>query len=699
MIHSTLKITSIRFPSAASPSSSYLPTPANPKYVACGITPDCSVPASLAARIDSLSSHNNIAYNKLDLYSRCVADVRHRVAVLENRWLRAVVLLDLGGRLWSLQRLDTGGELLFQPDRLMFTNQANCNAWFCGGIEWNIGVQGHSPLTCRRLAAGRAWLDNETPVLRLSEVERTRRTPFQIDLWLDPASPRLLSRIAIANPNAEPVPMYWWTNIAMAQDSGTRILAPADHAYVCHYEQKLSRKAISEIPEFSYPEQMSRAGDYFYEMPARRPPWIAAVNRNGSGLIQQSTPLLSGRKLFVWGQQQAGKRWHDWLGCDRRPYFEIQAGLATTQYEYVDMPAGARWEWLESYSPFDVDPALAHQPEIQAASGYLEAATNSLAEAQRLEAMLESSRAMADRPVTEVLQAGSGFAELEHIRLSGSGGAAAKLPGSFFALTQDDPTIIPWLQLNETGRFPASLRDWSLPFDWPVLTDRFWSEMLRHAIDLSNGKRTPVAALTYALIAFTQRRWDTAVRYASHALGTPADAHARRVIGLISLHRGKPDEAVRWLGESLETPGYPVRVLDEALGAAVEAGDLNALRSLWERASPQHLTHPRIRAYQVYDSAARNEFSEAISLLQDPAIVPTDQREGETRLTDLWLGLYGRTEVPDSLPPAHLDFRLTDTAQDTSHTELMAPATNGTTPRSAVAPANPEDQKRASNHR
>ena len=64
--------------------------------------------------------------------------VGFRVAVLENDHLRATFLLELGGRLWSLLHKPTGRELLsvnpvFQP-----ANLAIRNAWFSGGVEWNI---------------------------------------------------------------------------------------------------------------------------------------------------------------------------------------------------------------------------------------------------------------------------------------------------------------------------------------------------------------------------------------------------------------------------------------------------------------------------------------------------------------------------------------------------------------------------------
>ena len=52
------------------------------------------------------------------------------------------------------------------------------NAWFSGGVEWNIATIGHSPLTCEPLHAVRAQHADGSPVLRMYEYERLRGVVF-----------------------------------------------------------------------------------------------------------------------------------------------------------------------------------------------------------------------------------------------------------------------------------------------------------------------------------------------------------------------------------------------------------------------------------------------------------------------------------------------------------------------------------------
>ena len=99
---------------------------------------------------------------QLDVYKR---------QVLENDILRATFLLELGGRLWSLLHKPSGRELLAVNPVFQAANLAIRNAWFSGGVEWNIGFVGHSPFTCSPLFAARVEGPGGAPVLRLYEYE------------------------------------------------------------------------------------------------------------------------------------------------------------------------------------------------------------------------------------------------------------------------------------------------------------------------------------------------------------------------------------------------------------------------------------------------------------------------------------------------------------------------------------------------
>ena len=103
-------------------------------------------------------------YTLQDGFDRHLKQREIQIAVLENEFLRAAFLLDHGGRLWSLVHKPTGMELLENGPTIQLANLALRNAWFSGGVEWNIGTTGHSPFTCSPLFSCR--VDGECPDLR-----------------------------------------------------------------------------------------------------------------------------------------------------------------------------------------------------------------------------------------------------------------------------------------------------------------------------------------------------------------------------------------------------------------------------------------------------------------------------------------------------------------------------------------------------
>ena len=202
--------------------------------------------------------------------------------------------------------------------------------------------------------------------LRIWEWERTRDLVFSVDLLMPADRPLLLAFVRVRNPDPEPKPLYWWTNLAVPEEPGVRALAPATRAWRTDYDGFLTAVDVpfadDPATDVSYPRPARRAADYFFQVPATRRPWIAAVQADGRGLLQTSTAALRGRKLFCWGSAAGGRRWQEWLCGPGSRYLEIQAGLATTQLEHLRLAADAEISWVEAYAPIAADPRVVHGP-------------------------------------------------------------------------------------------------------------------------------------------------------------------------------------------------------------------------------------------------------------------------------------------------------------------------------------------------
>ena len=200
------------------------------------------------------------------------------------------------------------------------------------------------------------------PGLRIYEWERMRDLVYQVDFRLEPRSRRLVVDVRVTNPNPHAVPVYWWSNIAVASVPGTRVVVPSRTAFEFTYAKRLKRVPVPGpgAADLTYPRTATRTTDHFFELDPGTPPWIAAVDGTGTGLLQVSGRRLRGRKLFTWGTSPGGRRWQQFLTGSTRSYFEVQGGLTRTQLEHVPLGPGDTWSWSEVYGPVSVPAEAVH---------------------------------------------------------------------------------------------------------------------------------------------------------------------------------------------------------------------------------------------------------------------------------------------------------------------------------------------------
>ncbi|NED34890.1 DUF5107 domain-containing protein, partial [Streptomyces sp. SID8499] len=405
------------------------------------------LPHDMARQIGYAPLHSLLPAPVRDGYGRTRQDRTIDALVLENDRLRATVLPGLGGRIASLVHLPTGRELLYRNPVFQPANFALNGAWFAGGVEWNIGATGHTTLSCAPLHAARVPAPDGGAMLRLWEWERLRDLPFQVDLWLPDSSDFLHVGVRVRNPHERPVPTYWWSNIAVPEER--RVLAPAEEAWNFGYERRLRRVPVPVYDgvDRTYPLNSPYAADYFYEVPDGRRHWIAALDEHGDGLVQTSTDVLRGRKLFVWGSGAGGRRWQEWLTePGTGGYCEIQAGLARTQLEHVRLEAESEVAWLESYGPLDAPPPAG---EWRAAVRRTEQRLEAVLPRAAVDAAYAAWKPYADAEPEEILSTGSGWGALEVLR------GGWKLPGTPFAESAMGEEQEPWRHLLRAGSLPG----------------------------------------------------------------------------------------------------------------------------------------------------------------------------------------------------------------------------------------------------
>ncbi len=539
------------------------------------------------------------------------------------------MLPSLGGRVWSLRHGDR--ELLFVNPVLRFANFGLTDGWFAGGIEWNLGSTGHWTLSSRPLHAARITTATGDGV-RLWEWERTRDLVLQIDLALD--GDRLIASTRVLNPDPEPKPLYYWTNIAVPETSGTRVLAPAATAWRTDYSGRL---ALVDVPhpdddgvDISYPLRSAHAADYFFvsDPPGR---FVAAVEPDGAGFAQMSTDTLAGRKLFLWGSAAGGARWQEWLSGPGARYAEIQAGRCRTQLEHDVIGAHEHVSWTEAFGPVDLAPDDVAAPFGQAARS----AGRAVHDAVDPAALDARHRAwlggQADEATAEILAVGSGWGDVELTLRDGEG-------------------VLPHAAIP----FPPVTRDVrELPLaGMPGVSERWQRYYAQDRFDTVPWVRyaRAVGAHLVGDRDRAEQEYRAAVDLASRS-GEPPEVGAVRGLALLAAERGDVAEATRRYADAVAAFETERTLLAEAVSYLLSVGDHARARVLLDEAPTPIAEHGRHRLLRAHALLAGGDRAGAAAILRDLEV--PDLAEGGRELDELWSLVH-----PGSPLPARLDFRM-----------------------------------------
>lgn len=587
-------------------------------------------------------------YRMQDLYDRADIPTEYIGVTLENEYLKALFLPELGGRLWSLYDKVAERELLYTNPMVRPCNLAVRNAWLAGGIEFNCGMIGHHPFTCSPIHAVQTTLEDGTPVLRMYEYERIRGVVYQMDFFLPETSPVLYGRMRIVNPTRETVPMYWWTNMAVREDPEARDIIDATETY------NNSNGIVGKNPvpfrdgiDITYPSNNPIAIDYFWKIPQSSRKYTAYIDRQGYGFVQSSTSRLQGRKLFVWGQGEGGKRWQEFLtqdGHDGR-YVEIQAGLAHTQYECIPMPPKTAWEWLETYGAITADPEKIHGDWTEARNELGERLEAIIPKAD-LEALLTATKPMATSPAEKHLCYGSAWGTLENLRREKAAQPPICPHLDFGALTEAE---IPWAMLLETAQLPV-LGQNQAPVSW--MLQKEWTRLLEKATP------THESLLHLAAIALAERRVSDAEAFLDAALDlrtTPTALFLKAQV-----YRLKEDimSAAETALKAHALCPSDVSLARQSLALALRAKLYDEIVTAYETAPENVRSDGRVSMTYAFALLRGDKVDEAEAVLyRNGGLSVTDIREGEISLTSLYIDIQKkRAEMSgQALDPADID--------------------------------------------
>ena len=572
-------------------------------------------------------------------YDRARVELEFDSAVLENEYLKATFVISLGGRLWSLYDKKAKKELLYANDVFQPGNLALRNAWFSGGVEWNVGIKGHNMWTCSPLFAEEIKDKDGSPMLRMYEYERIRGVAYSITAKLE--GDVLLVHPEIENTSEEPVYMYWWSNIAVDETPDTRVIAPCSMSFRCAYEEGAYYLGNAEIPinegvDVTYTTNLKRSRDFFYKIPEAEKKWIAAVDKEGYGLIHMSTPELIGRKVFAWGEGAGGKHWNEWLSDCGKKYIEIQAGLLKTQLEHFPMEGKSSISWTEGYSALKGNPQILHGKDFMAV---IDEVKGNITEKQ----MIVENTSFENSGQGTIKYFGSGWGAVENM--------IRKTPVSHklsFPQSSINDECAEWVTLYETGIL--AVPDKNMPIKSYVKGD-IWIEKLISAKD-SWYKYNHLGVALYTS-GDIKGAYDAFLKSAELC----PNAWAYRNLAQIEKNENKKlEKAVEYMEKAIAQKNDYQPLWVNYAESLFALKDYDTWIHLYENDMPENIkANGRVLMMYAHALVLVDRHREALNILTDNFVLP-DIKEGEFSISHIWSEIHRKIMLEeDGINPSDKD--------------------------------------------
>ncbi|MCB7304566.1 DUF5107 domain-containing protein [Bariatricus massiliensis] len=589
-------------------------------------------------------------YRELNTYDRVLEESNIRTAVLENNNLTAVFLPDLGGRLWSLVDKNTGRNLLYTNDVIRFSNLAIRNAWFSGGVEWNIGIIGHTPLTTETLHTASLTDDSGIPILRMYAYERIREVEYQMDFWLGEEDTCLNCRMRIVNSSSSVVPMYWWSNMAVPEYDSGRIVVPADEAYTCGYQGNDNQVYKTSIPmvdgiDISKYNDIPNQVDYFFNIPANCPKYITNLDASGYGLLHMSTSRLQGRKLFSWGKNDGSDRWQEFLTEDAGRYVEIQAGLAKTQYGCLPMAPHTAWEWVEQYGPVRIETDYLRRSFEELRSYMTDMVCRKMAES-RPDELLAATQEMA-KTKGSVVYYGKPYGALKNVIRDLENECQLSSHLDYGELEESQKA---WADFLKSGIFIQKSPE-EIPEDFQ--SDTIFYDKLQSVISEPVNNSNWYAHYQLGVMHLHAQSYPDAEREFETSLELEENPWALHGLAVLALAHGNKQNVRPYMTRGISLLPDNLSYVKEGFRILLMSNGYEDIRTLYHTLDSQLQNESRIQFDYLTALAHTGNAEEAMEiLLSEKGFVLDDVREGSDTLGDLYAMLYRQVyhQEPDVIP-------------------------------------------------
>lgn len=267
------------------------------------------------------------------------ADKSYTGLFLENRYLKIMILPELGGRVQMAYDKIRERHFVYYNQVIKPALVGLLGPWISGGIEFNW-PQHHRPSTFQPVNFTIRENEDGSKTVWVNEVERMFRTKGMAGFTLHPDKAYLEIKVKLYNRTPLPQTFLWWANPAVSVDEHYQSVFPPDvNAVFDHGKRDVSTFPIATDTYYKVNYSPGTDISRYKNIPV--PTSYMAIQSDydfmggyehdtEAGLLHVADHYISpGKKQWTWGNGDFGKAWDRNLTDEDGPYIELMTGVYT----------------------------------------------------------------------------------------------------------------------------------------------------------------------------------------------------------------------------------------------------------------------------------------------------------------------------------------------------------------------------------
>lgn len=266
-------------------------------------------------------------------------DVPYRAVILENEYLKVMILPELGGRIQRAYDKTNGYDFIYYNRVIKPALVGLAGPWISGGIEFNW-PQHHRPTTFSPVDYSYTHNTDGSCSIFVGEIDPMYGTKGMARITLYPGKAYMEIKGQLYNPTDFPQSFLWWANPAVPVNEDTFSVFPPDvNAVMDHGKRTVSTFPIATGEYYKY--DYSAGVDISRYKNIKVPTSYMAAHSDfdfignydegkKAGLLHVADHHVSpGKKLWTWGCGDFGRAWDRNLTDADGPYVELMTGVFT----------------------------------------------------------------------------------------------------------------------------------------------------------------------------------------------------------------------------------------------------------------------------------------------------------------------------------------------------------------------------------